>query len=250
MFFVLSKVVAFFLSPFYWVLLMLIGSFLVRKAVWRKRLRIIGLFILLIFSNEVIYNLCVNAWQVQPVQLPSTARYSAGIVLGGYASFNKDDRGYFNEAADRFIQVLRLYKTGQISRIVVTGSTIEEGKTEEADFVKEELLTMGVQPADILIENKSKNTFQNAVYTKRLLAQSGARPPYLLVSSAMHLPRAALVFKKAGLPIIPYPANFTVAKKTFHLVDYIVPKGDVLTSWPIFLKEIVGLLGYKLFGRA
>lgn len=66
----------------------------------------------------------------------------------------------------------------------------------------------------------------------------------------MHIPRAERVFEKAGIHVIAFPSDFHVFDKKFDLPDYVVPNINVLNDWGSFLKEIVGIAGYKLFNKA
>jgi len=113
--------------------------------------------------------------------------YSTGIVLAGFISFNyKEKQGYYGQASDRFIQALRLYKLGHIKKILITGGSgsLWNQQYKEADFVKEQLLEFGIPPQDIIAENQSKNTFENAVNTKKILDSLQLPQPYLLITSA------------------------------------------------------------------
>lgn len=229
--------------------MLLLWCYFAKSAKVKRRLGIAAIAIFLFFSNPFILTRLVNAWQPEPVQLAASAHYSAGIVLGGYASFDRNGRGLFNNASDRFIQTCRLYKLGHIQKILVTGSTIREGQPEEADFVQKQLIVLGVPPQDILVEDSSRNTFENAVFSKRLLGLSGLRPPYLLITSALHVPRAMSVFKKAGLMVVAYPANYTVRDKRISFLDVILPDAGVLEQWEFFIKEIVGIAAYRLTNK-
>jgi uncharacterized SAM-binding protein YcdF (DUF218 family) len=66
----------------------------------------------------------------------------------------------------------------------------------------------------------------------------------------MHVPRAQKVFAKAGLQVIAFPSDFRVLDKKLDVADYFIPKIGVINEWPLFLKEVVGILGYKLFNKA
>ncbi|HSN07805.1 MAG TPA: hypothetical protein VLS85_02150, partial [Hanamia sp.] len=110
----ISTIVSFFLSPFNWLVVLLVAGFLFRKKGRRKVCFIAALFIFLVFGNQWLLNAYAKKWQPAPVILHSTKPYSCGIVAGGFASPDADAHGYFNEASDRFIQIMKLYKTGQI----------------------------------------------------------------------------------------------------------------------------------------
>jgi len=250
MFFFVSKIIAALLVPWYWIVSLLVWRFFAKSPMLKRRLEIFTLLLIFLFSNKAIYNSIMFAWQPQPVTLPAGTTYSAGIVLGGYESFDQYGNGYFNGSSDRFIQTLKLYHQKKIKKIVASGSHVINGEAQPTTFVKNEFIAMGVQPADVLFDDKSRTTFENAVFSGKLLGQIGLQPPYLLITSAQHMPRALLVFKKAGLAVLPFPCNYEVRSETFKWYEYLLPSGTVLQEWPYLLKELAGIVGYRLFNRA
>jgi uncharacterized SAM-binding protein YcdF (DUF218 family) len=253
MFFILSKILVFLLSPFFWIVLLLGWSFYTKKEKRKKYLRIISLVLFIVFTNPYLFNVLVRAWQPDVVVLPKEKKYSAGILLGGVTKTDIYDRTYFGADADRFIQTTKLFQSGSINNIVVTGgnaSIIKSKKTPEAIQVRDELLLQGIPAKNIFIEYESKNTFENAVLTKRLLDSLQLPPPYIMITSAMHVPRAKAVFKKAGIEVIAYPAAFKEINSKRSFTDYVVPSIEVLGSWNIFLKEVVGFSIYRVTNKA
>ena len=99
-----------------------------------------------------------------------------------------------------------------------------------------------------LFEDLSENTAENAKHTKQLLDAANLKPPYLLITSAYHVPRASLIYKYAGINTVAFPCNYTVGKRKFKLVD-IIPNTGVLNDWNPFLKETVGYLLYRIKGK-
>lgn len=170
MFFILSKLLNFLISPFYWLIFFIAMAMLGKNVVRKKRFAIISICWLVFFTNPFIIHKLTLAWQQPRKVLAQNENYSSGIVLAGFISFNyKDNQGYYGQAADRFIQALRLYKLGHIKKIVITGGSgsIWKQQYKEADFVKEQFLELGIPAQDIIAENQSKNTFENAVNTKK-----------------------------------------------------------------------------------
>lgn len=203
----------------------------------------------IIFGNDFLYTKAVLAWQPKPVRLPDTS-YNAGILLGGMASFDRNGNGSLNNVADRFIEACELYHTKRIKRLVIAAGSIDPDKPKEADFLYKKALQQGLPAQDVIIENRSRTTYENGLYTKRIVDSLQLKPPFLLITSAMHIPRAIDVFKKAGIDVIAYPTNYTVIDRKFSFTDYFIPKIYVIESWKPFLKEVVGIWGYKVFGKA
>lgn len=252
MFFILSKLLYFLLLPVSWIVLLLIWRWLARSPRVKKRLLVMTLAILVLFTNPFLYRSLVRAWQPELVRLTDSARYSAGIVLGGLSSYDRHDQGFFSLAADRFIQTANLYHQGIIQKIVISGGTgnLLQREPPEADFLRSEFIKNGIPGADIIVEQRSRNTYENAIFSKRLLDSLQLRPPYVLITSAMHMPRSEAVFKKAGFNCINFPCDYTVIDNRFDMDDYFIPNISLLVKWSWLLKEIIGLQVYRLTGKA
>jgi len=242
----LSTVFSWIIAPDNWLIALLIWRLIAKSPVVRKRLNISLLILIVVFGNDFLYNKVVTAWQPKPVTIAEGVSYDAGIVLGGISSFDKYKRGYMNTASDRFIETCVLYKTGKIKKIIVSGGSNHKGGPKDARFQYQKMVELGIPPADIIVEDSSTNTFENASFSKAKLETLKLTPPFVLITSAMHVRRAEMVFKKAGLPVIPYPADYRVFEKKFGFTDYFVPHLGTVFGWGGFLKESVGLMGISL----
>jgi uncharacterized SAM-binding protein YcdF (DUF218 family) len=253
MFFILSKLLSFFLSPFNWLLLFAIVASLTKNQTRKKRWVIFCTCWFLLFSNPyLIHKLTLN-WQAKQHVMKQGEQYPIGILLAGFVGFEfKTEQGFYGAASDRFIQAIRLYQLGHIKKILITGGSgsIWRQQYKEADFVKDQLQQMGVAKDDILSENQSRNTYENAIYTKKLLDSLQIKAPYLLITSAMHMKRSEKVFTKAGLSTIPYPCNFSSINNPQSFWNAITPTYKAFEGWDNYLKEVVGLLIYKMTGKA
>jgi uncharacterized SAM-binding protein YcdF (DUF218 family) len=236
-----------------WALVLFVWALITKTDRRKKRLFIAGIFILLFFSNPFFIRALLKAYEPRPVPVQQAGQYSAGIVLGGFISYNMQERqGFFNTAGDRFIQTALLYKTGHISKIIVPAGNgyITQHGFKEAHFIRDRLVELGVPPADIYTDTESRNTLQNAFYTKKILDTIQLKPPYLLISSAMHLPRAQLVYQKMGMPVVLFPCDYRSRSTANNLVeDYLLPSPTALQQWDAFLKELLGIMTYKLTGK-
>lgn len=250
MFFVISKLAFIFITPANWIIALLVWRFVAKSAVVKKRLTIVIIALVLFFGNEVIYSKLVNAWQAKPVQLPKNVTYEAGILLGGLGSFDKYGNGFLNSSCDRLVEICALYHGRKIKKIVISGGSVYKNRPKEAPFLFKKITELGIPANDIIIEKNSRTTFENAAYTKLILDSIKLPPPYVLVTSAMHVPRAKRVFAKAGLQVVPYPSDYRVLETRFVFFDYIIPSINTIDSWASFLKEVVGIMGYKLFNKA
>ena len=241
-----SSILSFFLSPFHWIVLLLLASFLFRRTAVKRTCRIISLALFLVFGNDFLLDWYARNWQPEPVVIAPAQSFSCGIVPGGFASPDIDGNGTFNGTADRFIQALKLYKLGHISHILVSGGNgKEELKTfREGEWVKKELIIMGVPDSVIFVEDRSNNTLENAVNAKLILESKKLKPPYLLISSAHHIPRATVIFKNAGLTTSAFPCSY-IAGRGINTFSSIIPSLGTLFTWDVYLKETAGYLWYK-----
>jgi uncharacterized SAM-binding protein YcdF (DUF218 family) len=253
MFFFLSKLLYFFISPFNWLLVFALITFFTKDQQRKRRRFIFCISWFLLFSNPfIIHKLSLN-WQANQKVLTTREQYEAGILLAGFVSFEfKSKQGFYGGAADRFIQAVRLYKLGHIKKILISGGSgsVLRQEYKEADFVKDQLQQMGVAKEDILSENQSRNTYENAVYSKKLLDSLQLKGPYLLITSAMHMKRSQQVFTKVGLNTVAYPCNFTSMNNPQLFWEAITPSHGAFEGWDHYLKEVVGLLVYKMTGKA
>jgi len=241
-----SAVLSGVLSPFNWLIVLLLVACMVKKRSLKKTALILALFVFIVFGNAALLNWYAKTWQPKPVVLSPSAEYSCGIVPGGFASPDADANGYFNATADRFIQAVKLYKTGHIKHILISGGNGKENEKSfrEAAWVRGELVSVGIPDSVIFTEDKSNNTKENAIYSKQILDSLHLTPPYLLITSAFHMPRAALVFKKAGVDVVPFPCNYNIGRGSFSAWD-LIPTPSTLLGWDSFLKETVGYWWYR-----
>ncbi len=252
MFFILSKILLFLLNPFSWILICLVGIFITPKAILKKRLLITALVIFILFTNYWLYSTCARAWQPK-VQHPTYNKtYSAGIVLCGMTVTDAKEGSFFGGNADRFLQTCRLYHTGIVKKIFISGGdgSLMQDKPKEADFLRKEFAAQGIPDSVLIVEHFSRNTFESAVMAKHYLDSLHIAGPYVLITSAEHMPRSLLAFGKAGMEVIAHPADYKVVNSNMGFADYIFPNIGVMAQWKSFLKEVVGTWIYKLTGKA
>ncbi len=248
LFYIISKIFTYFLSPAIWILIILIWRHFAKLRAVKKRLTIAAICIFLLFSNQVLYTKAVTAWQPKPVTL-NHKQYEAGIVLGGMVAFDKKKEGFFREDEDRFYQAYKLYHAGTIKKILVSGGTVDAELPEEADFIKNELIAIGVKPEDVITETRSKTTRENALFSKQIIDSLHIKPPYVLITSAQHIPRASRLFVNEGLNVVAYPCAYSVINEKFTWDDYLLPKIRILDAWQRFIKELAGFTIYNILKR-
>ena len=241
MFFILSKLLIYFLHPISWMIVLLIFACFVKNRKYQQRAMITAVALLFVFTNPFLLNQFAKRWDMQADHSKTTVRYSCALILGGYISEDEAKNGYFNAAADRFIQGIKLQETGKAAHLLFTGGDAglhPDGFTE-SKWLSSELKAFHLPDSTLLFEKKSRNTIENIQFSKAILAAKHLPPPYLLVTSAFHMRRALLICRKAGLNVIPYPCNFFAGKGRISADDFI-PSAETLSNWDIYLKELVG----------
>jgi len=251
--FVILKVALFFFRPIIWIIFWLLCAVFFKNPIRRKRALVVGLALLLVFSNPFICRTVLRYYETAPVDLAPTQKYNVGILLGGFISYYLDeDKAYFNPAGDRFIQTALLYKTGHIQKILIAAGNgyLMKKPFREADLAKTHFMELGIPATDIYTDDLSINTLENAANAKKLIDSLHLSGPFLLISSAFHLPRAKGVFTKQGIQADLYPCDFLSRNKSNEFVqDNILPSSNALTNWEYLIKEWLGIAEYKLTGK-
>jgi uncharacterized SAM-binding protein YcdF (DUF218 family) len=252
MFFILSKVLNFLISPLLWVILIFFYAFLCNKPSVKKKVFLTGIIVLLFFSNSFIVNEAFLAWEDKPIQISGLKNYETAIVLTGVTSNRKEitDRVFFDKGADRVLHTVQLYKLGKIKKILISGgSSVVIGKSvPEAWQLKKVFLYCGVLEKDIIIEDRSRNTTESSYYSKNLIDSLNLGNEFLLITSAFHIPRSVSCFEKAGLNVKAYPVDYYSNDKGPNLLALLRPSENSLVKWSILFHEILGYVVYKIMG--
>lgn len=256
MFFYLSKLLAFLFSPLVWVFIILIYSFKTKIEGRAKKLRIVAVIVLYLFSNSFLVDECFRAWEpVTPDYDLMTTKYDGAIVLGGIGSIDlRLKKINFGPSGDRLFQVLPLYYQGRIGKIVFTGGSgsIEFPEKKEGIYVKKYLKSIHFPDSALIVEGESKNTYENAIFTKKILdSLKISDGNFLLVTSGYHMPRSLAIFKKAGYKnITPYVTNRSSGPRRFTFDHLFIPNPGALFAIELLIHEWVGFITYKLRGYA
>lgn len=168
------------------------------------------------------------------------------VVLGGMSNtlINQSDRVEFQSSVDRILAGVELLKKGKGQFILITGgSGLILGTGErEAIQLKRWLIRQGIPEEKIIVESESRNTAENAMFTKRILEKQG-RKKVLLVTSAFHMYRSHLIFQKAGLDTVPFPVDFR-AYRIFPGPEAFFPTPQAMLHSTYVIKEYLGILAY------
>lgn len=251
MFFILSKVLDFLLSPIVWIIGLFLISFIIKNPRYKSRMFYTAFGMLVLLSNPFIAEQAFRAWEGDPVPMSSVGNYDVGIVLTGVAFSRGEapDRMFFSKGADRVLHAIQLYKAGKIKKILISGgaSSIIRNNIPEAGRLREVMLYSGVPDSVIIVEDKSRNTRENALFTKRLSDRLDLGSRSLLITSAFHMPRSLGCFSKVGMKVDPYKTDFYVSD-SYISIDKFIPDEHSLFKWDVLIHEGMGWVVYKMVG--
>ncbi len=257
--FIASKLLSFATQPLAWALLLLALGL-----VCMKRWRILGTR--LCWAAFIV--LALTGWSPLPeyllrqleTQYPAPdpradlSRYAGVVVLGGALErsemWQRPGQMALNAAGERMIAPIGLLKRNPNLRIVFTGGegNLRLAALSEADRARMLFDHIGIEPARVTYESRSRTTFDNAVFTAALPGID-IKQPWLLLTTCAHMPRSMGTFLKAGWNVTP------------HCVDYRAPEhiswraltGYSFTlgadKWHYALHEIIGYRAYQMAGR-
>lgn len=255
----LTKIVSFLLQPSTLMLLAIAaGLVLACTTTWRTRgLRLaIGALVLYVVAgilpigNALLLPLEQRFAGSQPP--PDDQPIAGIIILGGFEDgwVSAGRPGLtINEAAERLTEAVRLARARPEAKLVFTGGVgrLWPAGVSAGGPVAAYLADMGIGPERIILEERARNTYENAVLTRALLApQPGQR--WVLVTSAYHMPRSVAVFRQAGMEVWPLPVDYRTrdAGDLVRLFDRI-PAGHERLD--LAVREWIGLIAYRLAGR-
>jgi len=255
MFFVLSKTVALLFLPSNFLFAIgLIGLVLLATR-WRRagqRLMVASFVLLALAGFLPVGNILIHALESRfPPWDPSRGAPDGIVVLGGAISPNLS-RAYgvtqLNGNAERVTVIPKLAREYPNARIVFSGGdgSLLANEGREADYFYPLIETFGVPRDRVTLESRSRNTYENAVFTKELVKPKPGEH-WLLVTSAEHMPRAIGCFRRAGFPVEAYPVDWHRPPHVSLLPTAKFAAG--LNALDHAVHEWTGLVAYWLAGR-
>lgn len=252
MFYILSKVLYFIINPLTWILVLLFIAFFTKKNKRRKRTLGAAICLLLFFTNPFLFKKIAQWWEISPITMSEiTEPYDVAIVLGGYSKPGvvPDDRFHLRSAVTRLSTAVELYQSGKVKKLLLSGG--EVGITHkipsEAIKAQEFLINIGVDSADIIIENQARNTHENAKYSAQLIKANDYNK-VLLITSAYHMRRSSACLNKEEISHTPFSVDLFDAKLDSEIFNQFLPKIAIFFYWEAIIREWFGMLTYKAMG--
>ncbi len=257
MFFFLSKLLDVFLSPYSWGLLLLAAAvpWRARSARRWKRRRILGasgLAMLLLASIQPISNTLM--WKLEHASA-STYRedvtYDAVVLLGGMVDEEvtaESGQPAYNDNIERVMMTHRLLRDGKAKVAIVSGAALDPklASSGEAVVLIRQLEEWGIAKDRLIVEDRARNTHENAVYAREI-AKARGYERVLIVTSAYHMLRAAECFAGVGMPVDTLAVDYRASKHAGD-VSGLIPRAHMLNTTTSTLREIFGRLIYRVQG--
>jgi len=250
--FYLSKIFSAVTQPLFWLALWWFAALLIISKWRRTALRMLwsGLLVLFLLGFEAFPNMMLRALENR---FPVPARdaiisHTGFIVLGGAlghpSTFLEHGQVPLTGAVERMTIPVGWMHTDSHFQLVFSGG---EGRmlttgTSESALARTFYQEQGLDMERIQFEDGSRNTRENAQKVAALLGEQ-CKKPWLLVTSATHMPRSVEEFKAVGCNITPYPVDFQTSQRT-AVTEYAL--ADSLMRWQIGLHEWLGMAVYTL----
>jgi uncharacterized SAM-binding protein YcdF (DUF218 family) len=253
MFFYLSKLLWFFAQPLNFAIFLLLAGLVAAmfgRRRWATAGTVLAVLILALSTWTELGAIMISPLEDRFPKPPLPEKVDGIIVLGGglESPINAVRGGYeINGAGDRIVEAAVLARRFPTAKIVISGGTVEMMTAGEgdADTGPRLLTALGVTADRLVLENKSRNTYENAIFTRELVTPKPGET-WLLVTSAFHMPRATALFDKAGFPTVAWPVDYMTSGKENIAT---LPPYNGLEVTTTAVREWIGLVAYWLSGR-
>lgn len=244
MFYILSRIFAWIAEPLAYIFICFILAIVLPRKMRRTRITmaILAVVLFFTFTNPMLYTCAERMW-VANVETPDqNAIYDYGVVLGGYSMYDSERNTIeYQKAVDRLIVAVRYLREGRVKQIIISG----DGSTEvdSATFYKEMKQVFDLTPAEVVMDNKPRNTRENATKTIELLGDSLAGKRLAVFTSAIHTPRSRLTFEQEGVDATYIPTDFRYRRDNYTMW---MPSVEILADWGKLIHEWVGYVVYAV----
>jgi len=200
----------------------------------------------------------IGAWALAPLEArferPALPQQIAGIIVlgGGLNAATSGAMGTYdlNDAGDRYTEAMRLALVYPQAPVLISGGVGGLDGVGDGDGVAgARLLTdLGLDPSRIIAETRSRNTAENATGTEALIAEIDSEGPWLLITSAFHMPRSVGLFRRTEIDFLPWPTDYRTPGRLGVPIDVFQPHSNAYLA-ALALREWIGLTAYWGTGR-
>jgi uncharacterized SAM-binding protein YcdF (DUF218 family) len=239
----LHKLLPLIVSPLGVVVLLLVVSIVCRRRVPG----VLGLVVLLVcalpVTERAVWAGLESGYPYRPVEaVPTTG---AVVVLSGMLDGTPTSDGtlsQWGEATDRFFAGLDLFRAGKAPVMIFTQGRLPwSGRALEGGMLARRAVSLGVPESQIMLTGEVANTEDEALAVSDLMGLADIRN-LTLVTSSFHMPRAVMIFERAGLRVVPYPTDFRT-KADLDWTDW-VPSARAFGATSLGVREYIGRAYY------
>jgi uncharacterized SAM-binding protein YcdF (DUF218 family) len=209
---------------------------------WRRNLSLrTGAFLFLLFVFSPLAEIIIGTLERQYPPLQELPEWLASaptiVVLSEYAEAHSSTPVTSNLSEDmlyRVVEGIRLYRLSATAKLLMSGGILRRGDPPVAQIMADFARAQGVRKEDLLVETKSQNTYENLLEVQKMLGSK----PFILVTSAYHLPRAMAVARKLQLHVTAAPARIITLQ---HF--------PALMGWQVWIRTVAGSFLTPSLGR-
>jgi uncharacterized SAM-binding protein YcdF (DUF218 family) len=262
MFIFLSKFLPLFIYPLGLACIFILGTlFFWNKRKFARVLLILAFMVLFIGGNRYLANSLARSLEWQYPSLGPVKTVDLIVVLGGATEPQIAPRpmAEISGAGDRVIYAAKLYQDHPKAKLLLSGGDVEfldQSESTPAADMADLLNLMGVPDSAMILQDRSQNTYEDALYSCEKIKAEGYKN-VVLVTSAMHMPRSMKLFIKQGCTVLPAPTDYgiteTAWQQTWHpsfegFIINLVPSYSNLSQVSKAMKEYIGMFAYHLKG--
>jgi uncharacterized SAM-binding protein YcdF (DUF218 family) len=250
LFFILSKTLDVLLSPLSWALLILVAGMTRRRSAVPLWAPLAAIGILVFFSVEPVSNALLRRVEIsaQRTERHGTT-YDVVVLLGGIVedrSSRMSGMTSYNEHAERLLATFDLLRTGHATHAILSSGSAPDTTVAEARVLASQLEAWGIERSRLLVEDRARNTRENAVFSKEIIDAHHFKR-VLIVTSAAHMPRSVDCFHKVGLDVDTLPVDYHSYDPDQARGSWL-PRADKLADSVAALRELSGRLVYRIVG--
>lgn len=252
MFFIASKLFWQIAAPSHLLFLLILATAVCIGLRWKRAGLVLGLlcglFLLVVFSPLPF--MAMQQIENQYPRPPLPAHVDGILILGsGFDSALLKARGVpqANEGAYRLVEGYIAARHRPEARVVFSGGSgaLHGAPYSEAETARTVLLDLGLDPARLTLEARSRNTYENILFSKQIVKPKPGQV-WLLATAAAHMPRAMAIAREQGWPMLPWPTDYITSPDSGG--SWFGYSGLGLADYAVH--EWVGMIAYRLTGKA
>ena len=254
----LTKLAAFLIYPMGAITILVVVAIVIRflgRIRTARVLVVVSLLLLFVCASPQVARQTASYLEEQypPVNVAELPSAQVAVILGGLLAPPLAPRNQVEvvDSSDRLLHGMRIFRDGKVKNLYLSGGNVFDGfiSEDESTYARSLLEEWGVPPDRIGTGGRSRTTYQNALETRNHLSKNGwINKPVLLITSALHMPRAVATFEAAGIKVVPAATDIQITTSAVPYVFNVLPSAGALQLTTKAWHELVGLWYYRLMG--